>query len=283
MRGSSGAELVDLGHIVLKRDTVVTGRRVRDQGIWLHLHDQSRVLPRASVIHHDGYEVEKLTMCELPTTWKETRELCEEILGVLERDLWELDFSTCPVPALVRPDEFAHLSYITELLDDVDMRKQLRRTLHNFTKQIHWYNLVEGRTHGDGIIDNLAYRRSSAPSLTTLREPVLIDPIPACPALPDVRALDVGRVLQSAAGYEVIRYGAKREVLSTPLTERLNVILNSWLSLGFDLNEARAALHFAVIHTLRGVRTAQRVAPDKVDALKDLVNHLVEETAKWMQ
>lgn len=279
MRGSSGAELVDLGHVVIKRDTPVTGRRVRDQGIWLSQHDESRALPRASVIYHDGYRMEKLSMSDLPTTWKETQDLCEEILEVLDRDLWGFDFEN-PVPKLVRPDEFAHLDYIAQLLKDVNMRKQLLRTLHNFTKQIHWYDLAQSRTHGDSIIDNLAYRRSS---LVTLREPVLIDPIPACPALPDVQALDVGRVLQSAAGYEVLRYGAKRDVLSTPLSERLGVILNLWCSLSFNLNEARAALHFAVIHTLRGVRTAQRVAPDKVDVLRELVIDLVRETSKWMQ
>lgn len=276
MRGSSGAKLTDHGNFVLKQDTEITGARVRNQGIWLHQHDQSLVLPAVRYIRHDGYELEKLTMCELPVSWKETRELCDEILDSLETYLWDLEFNTRVPPLVAFEGAGAHRGYVTDLLDDVGLRRELRRTLHEFVKVIDWWNLRTGRTHGDGIIDNLAYRGDE-------QTIVLIDPIPACLALPDVVALDVGRVLQSAAGYEVIRYGTQRELLDVPLLDRVDAVLNTWLGVEFDVNEVRAALHFSVIHTLRGVRTALRVAPDKVEALKTLTLDLVEVAAQWMR
>lgn len=280
MRGSSGAKLTDQGDFVLKQDTKITGTRVRDQGIWLHQHDESLVLPSIRYIRRDGYELEKLTMCEIPVTWKEVNLLCEEIIDALDSHLWTLQFDT-RVPERVSIDLHDHRAYITELLDDVGLRRRLRGTLHKFSRTIDWWEVTPGRTHGDGIIDNLAYRAHSAYA----PDPVLIDPIPACAALPDKIALDVGRVIQSAAGYEVIRYlplEGDQSLHQVALSDRVDTVLNTWLGVEFNVNEARAALHFSVIHMLRGVRTAQRVAPDRVEPLRNLAYELVEVTSQWM-
>lgn len=289
MRGSSGARLVETAESVIKRDTEVTGTRVRDQGIWLCQHEESTLLPAVNFVYHDGYEMEKIVIPDLPKTWHDVRGLCADVLLELDQ-LWFAEF-TGRVPDLAVIDEYDHRSYVTELLRDVGLR-QLRRQLHGFADRINWHCLEVGHTHGDGIIDNLGYRsgdkefrRERQPMLLE-RQLVLLDPIPACPALPDVVALDVGRVIQSAAGYEAARYVGvgQTQLFTVPLIERVEYVLNTWMGPGdFDLNEARAALHFSVIHMLRGLRTAQRGHHAGAVGIKGLVNDLVEVAAKWMR
>ena len=58
-------------------------------------------------------------------------------------------------------------------------------------------------THGDPTLENLMYRPSTG-------EPVLIDPLPDAvldDKVPSVRALDLGKVLQSGIGYEGVKTG----------------------------------------------------------------------------
>lgn len=282
MRGSSGARLIETETSVIKRDTEVTGTRVRDQGIWLSQHEESVLLPAVHFVYHNGYEMEKIVIPDLPKTWHDVRGLCADVLVELDR-LWYAEF-TGRVPDLVVIDEYDHRGYVTELLKDVGLR-QLRRQLHGFANRINWHCLEPGRTHGDGIIDNLGYR-SGEREFRRGRQLVLLDPIPACSALPDVVALDVGRVIQSAAGYEAARYVGvgQTPMFTVPLIERVEYVLNTWMGAGdFDLNEARAALHFSIIHMLRGLRTAQRGHHAGAVGLKRLVNDLVEVTATWMR
>lgn len=281
MRGSSGARLIETETSVIKRDTEVTGTRVRDQGIWLSQHEESIVLPAVRFVYRNGYEMEKIVVPNLPQTWHEVRDLCADIMVDLDSELWNAEF-VGRVPDLVVVDEYEHRGYVTELLKDVGLR-HLRRQLHGFADRINWHCLEPGRTHGDGIIDNLGYRVSLTHSLP--RELVILDPIPACPALPDVVALDVGRVIQSAAGYETVRYFGvgQTPLTSVPLIDRVEWVLNTWMDGDFNLNEARAALHFSVIHMLRGLRTAQRGHHASAVGLKTLVTDLVDVTTEWMR
>lgn len=296
MRGSSGAKFTFTDAVVTKFADGPTGARVRDQGIWLQQYDDSIVLPAVFTVHHNSYDMEKLTTFEeltgdVPVDWPDVFNTCNDVIEMLHTELWHKNFDDVVV-RYVRynqdgtswEDDYRdhHSRYVRGLLGDVGLRREYRTTLRRFAGIIKWGHLRLALTHGDCIIDNVLWRVSSLHNRTEL---VLIDPIPACPALPDVEALDVGRVLQSAAGYEHVRYMTSSEVFllnQTPLTERLESILNTWRHT-FDLNEARAALYFSIIHMLRGVRTAQRVAPDKVHGLKTLTRLLMEETEKWMR
>lgn len=285
MRGSSGAALTQdsAANMITKRDTAVTGRRVRDQGIWLQQLSESRVLPAIFAVHHDRYDMEWLTVPDVPTSWVDTFKMCTDVLEELEKNLWEHEFKT-PVPYLVEFDRYDHNAYVLDLLEDVGLRKLYIKKLRQFSQTIDWFGyrtLRVARTHGDCIIDNVAYRFPSPASDPQL---VLLDPIPATPPLPDLACVDVGRVIQSVAGYEVTRYFQNtKPLLGIPLDQRVDELLNDWMSETFSLNEARACLHFSIIHMLRGLRTAQRVAPKSCDALEQLVDQLVEVTETWMQ
>ena len=286
MRGSSGALISVNDGEVFKYDTKITGTKVRDQGIWLHQHDESVILPRVDEVFNNGYVMEKLKVPEIPTTYQSTFDLCSEILTTLENHLWDLEFTEGR--QLVEYNGYEHRPYVRNLLKDVGLRR-LDGKLRQFYERIKWYDLKTGLTHGDGIIDNVAYRLTLEyrhAVKTPVRQLVLLDPIPACPALPDVVALDVGRVIQSISGYEVYRYNndaADADLNGVSLSRRIEVMLNSWFAVNFNLNEARAALYFSIIHSLRGVRTAQRVAQTRVQPLVLLTEHLVKEAEKWMR
>lgn len=298
MRGSSGAQFTINNDVVTKYDTAVTRNRVRDQGIWIQKYDECVSLPAVYAVHFDGYEMEKLVSTEeltggTPIAWVDVLNLCDEIISTLDVDIWHREFTDLTVshvrfnsePNTLDFDDYRdyHRRYVRGLLTDTGQRR-LDSTLRRFANEITWYQLKHALTHGDPIIDNVMWRVRTL-GLERKSELVLIDPIPACPALPDVEAVDVGRVIQSAIGYEHVRYMTQveiNELNGTSLTERVDAILNVWLQT-FNLNEARAALYCGIIHTLRGVRTAQRVAPDRVQSLLDLTSQLVRETDKWMQ
>jgi len=267
--------------MITKQDTAVTGRRVRDQGIWLQQLNESSVLPVVFAVHQNRYDMERLDVGTIPTTWEQTFELCSDIIAELETHLWYKNFKG-RVPHLMEFDRGEHNGYIIDLLTDVGLRSY-RRKLHQFVGNVDWFGYKTprvARTHGDCIIDNVAWRRTES----ELNKLVLLDPIPATSALPDLACVDVGRVIQSAAGYEVTRYFEDtRPLLGIPLDQRVDDVLNGWLSDEFCLNEVRASLHFSIIHMLRGLRTAQRVAPKSCKALELLVDQLVEVTETWMQ
>lgn len=292
MRGSSTAKITfENGH-VRKLDSEITGTRVRDQGIWLRRYDESLCLPAVNEIYADGYLMEKLIEEDLPLEYGDTLEMCRKILHVLAKHLWDFtsdDIIVRHIPFNCDFNDYeesyrhrnVHGRYVAGLLRDVDM-SFLRRQLRRFEASIRWHRLRTGLTHGDPLIDNVLW--------TIDRQLVLIDPIPACPAVPDVLAVDVGRVIQSAAGYEAFRYGDLdfyRSWSAFDFTNRthdaVNFVLNDFMQDEFTLDDARASVYLAIIHQLRGVRTAQRVATDRVELLKTSVIHLAEEAELWMR
>lgn len=297
MRGSSTAKITfENGH-VRKLDTQITGVRVRDQGIWLRRYDESLCLPAVNEIYADGYLMEKLVEEDLPLEYGDTLEMCRKILQVLAKHLWDFtsdDIIVRHIPFNRDFDDYeasyrnVHRSYVAGLLRDVDM-SFLRRQLRRFEESIRWKYLRTGLTHGDPLIDNVLYRPSNT-QWAIDRQLVLIDPIPACPAIPDVLAVDVGRVIQSAAGYEAFRYGDLdfyRSWSAFDFTNRthdaVSFVLNDFMQDEFTLDDARASVYLAIIHQLRGVRTAQRVVTDRVELLKTSVIHLAEEAELWMR
>lgn len=287
IRGSSSAIITVDVDSVRKLDSKITGQRVRDQGIWLLKYDESLCLPAVNEIYADGYLMEKLIEEDLPLEYGDTLEMCRKILQVLAKHLW--DFTSDDI--IVRHISFnrnVHRRYVAGLLRDVNMTF-LRRQLRRFEESIRWHWLRTGLTHGDPIIDNVLYRRSKT-QWSIDRQLVLIDPIPACPALPDILAVDVGRVIQSAVGYEAFRYGDLdfyRSWSALDFTDRIhdavNFVLNDFMQDEFTLNDARASIYFAIIHQLRGLRTALRVAPDRVDVIKSSISHIVAEAESWMR
>jgi hypothetical protein len=279
IRGSSGAEICLLIDTVVKYDTTHTGTRVRDQGIWLrrYVGTDTTSLPYVTEVHCYGYTMERLNECEIPRSADEILKTCDRIIINLE-SIWSLERSKHRLRCF---DGGEHKRYVRRLLRQVKMT-EYRDTLRDFGGRVNWRNLTVGLTHGDPIIDNVMERPIEG-SRTNRTKMVIIDPIPACDALPDVTAVDVGRVIQSAVGYEVLRYpdGELREHIG--VRRGVNHVINAWQTGVFNIDDVRAALLFSIIHMMRGVRTAYRVAPECVESLVNVTRGLIKETIVWMQ
>jgi hypothetical protein len=230
MRGSSGATFITGdGGIVYKHG--IGNDRVRQQGDWLMRHG-GKSMPKVYVIGRDDgdpeedfYGMEPLT--GLPITLVDPWKIIQGAARILESEVWtqgaNADF-----------DEEQHKKRVAPLFRFVD--DETRRILARAVSRIDWSAQTPCLTHGDPIIDNVMLRGDDV---------VLIDPIPATPAIPDIRCVDIGRLLQSASGYERIRYGI----------HELETVPYDWVLNRFDLNasEYDASLYFGAIHLLRSM------------------------------
>jgi hypothetical protein len=88
--------------------------------------------------------------------------------------------------------------------------------------------------HGDPTFDNCMMRADG--------RIVITDPIPANFVIPNLVAVDMGKVLQSAAGYEVIKYG--RPMIHLSFAEALR-------TMALDDLERAGAIYFCAAHFVR--------------------------------
>lgn len=246
-RGASGALITVNGDVTTKLDVERTGRRVREQGIWLTQFPKVVALPRVIAVHDDGYDMETLEVPNLLDL--AVNQTCCRILRALESDIWDCEV-TYWFESVWENFEKTHMKYLRDLLKDSQPTKSFAASLIQLFNAVDWLTLRTGVTHGDGIIDNVAYRKNDL---------VLLDPIPPSGAIPQLRCVDVGRVIQSAIGYERVRYDLPNTI--TSVISQVNLILNEYMWEKFDLNEARASLYWAQFHMLRGVRTAPLTRP----------------------
>lgn len=266
-RGSSGAEFVFEDDQVTKLDAGRTGRRVQAQGMWLwsygmdHTPTVHRVLP-------NGYAMEMLEPIELNPA--ETSPNIHALWSTLRLAQKRITHPRIHAP-FVSLDRDALHAYVKNLSADVGIPATLQQYLKfiTFPTELCW-------THGDPIIDNLMLRRRA----NGIPQTVLIDPIPPVPAVPSLAVVDYGRVVQSAAGYEPLRY------LATDLDdwqERVAQVLDNVASItyerGFDVNTIRATLFYSVIHMLRGARTAP---DDKKAAIIQRAHDLEDMLLNWL-
>ena len=233
MRGSSGARFTFAEHTVRKHDTERTGGRVVEQGRWLR-DNAAPALPVVHAVHPTSYTMERLTeVTASPKLMAEVIDACAQ--------LW------CR-PARQRWNGVAHWRWIAQLLNDtVADGSAMDRTLLLAAGRLPDPTTLYGcLTHGDPIIDNVLWRESSG-------ELVVIDPIPATGAVPDVLSSDVGRLMQSAYGYERARYGEAHEL---PDVRTTALLAYDYVGVPLTDTEYSWCLYWAAVHTLRGVRTA---------------------------
>jgi hypothetical protein len=79
-------------------------------------------------------------------------------------------------------------------------------------------------------------------------EPVIIDPLPPQMYMPEYRAVDIGKLLQSILGYEEIKYGSTRG-LKYSRSENLTGTL--WKNLNVPHSEMAASAWFCFAHCVR--------------------------------
>lgn len=217
-RGSSGAVIAEVPAVVKTGDL-----RVTLQGRWLQRHPYP-MLPQVYDVTESSYTMERLG--DPPYEMLDHRVLLSRTYEALH-ELWRR-------PPVVRFDLNAHQDKISDLVTvkHVVQLDGLRR----LGQYITWPNLEVGLTHGDPTLDNVMLRGSQV---------VLIDPIPATPAVPDLRSVDTGKLLQSVLGYEVLRYAVFEYEWRLVPTDLLALIGNE--------NEWLATVYWCVVHLLRAV------------------------------
>lgn len=284
-RGSSGAIIdvgVDFDAVTSKFDTIRTGTRVREQGRWLELYPMKQ-LPEIKRIIVNGYEMETLTPCDVmsgdPMKWVNTAfDTYWSIMNPLTRPRQSHPFMPF-VPLSVK----ALRRYVIEICTQLG-QGSIGLALLSAVEDIEWPKRYTDWTHGDPIVDNLMVRKFIE-GIEVDDHYVLIDPIPPTPAIPSHRMVDLGRFIQSAAGYEQIRY-TNEFPDEYVWKERVHAVVNRIahadlaISYGFNRDLVRQSFVYGIIGMLRGARTAET---ETRIMLIIQTQELVEELVKWMR
>lgn len=221
MPGASGAT-VEVG-LKTTRKTGPPGpvlTRLHEQYVWLREHsDVSRVV-RVKRRLSDGYEMETLHECP-----------SERSTAFMVADAAESIWKMGPE---VRGDIFTHARYVWERLERLpETTSKLALELFRGVMK-HWDDLHRCLTHGD--MTRLNVMLSDKDWMT------FIDPIPATDALPDIWAVDMGKLLVSALGYDELFLGLPHDPdQETPIHD----VLHQMTYLELDATKYLAAVHVA--------------------------------------
>lgn len=230
--GSSGATITIRNSYVAKKGEP----RVGEQGRWLLLH-RSGHLPTIQSTSTYSYTMERLAE-RGPTSLYEGRRCLGAMYTALNNSVWMR-------PAEVKMDWPAHLAKLGAIADGDYLHR-----LTDTAERIDWDSLPTCLTHGDPTWDNVMFRDDTM---------VLIDPLPATTAVPDIRAVDLGKMMQSVVGFEGARYGAIHTLCDVEPhdVEALCANANEWL----------AAQYWCAVHLLRAVPYMDEEVKPRVAAL----------------
>lgn len=227
LHGSSGATIKVGRNIVWK-----SGPRAEEQGTYLlRGFYANTALPAVVNRNCDGYTMERLydepdgVLPGLHTTEHKFSDVMDALNVV-----WVSGNIT---PLTI--DLVAHQDKVLGLCERCDIGRDTVSLLNDTMYDIAWHQLRAVLTHGDPTVDNLMYRGQT---------PVLIDPIPATTAVPDLECVDIGKVGQSAMGYEAARYGTG----APEVFEDFFITFMSGIS-----NEHLARRYWTAIHLLRAL------------------------------
>lgn len=241
MNGLSGAIVTDNG------DNTVTKRggdasKTRAQGAWLQQH-ASAALPCVIELLDDGYTMEKLDELE-PLLVR-----AHDVTDMLRHEIWSRPPLTMPSVKSWTALKLKVVANITadavrEKLRDSDVR--IMNATHDAVQSA--YDVPSALAHGDPTAENVMLRRSSG-------KPVLIDPIESTEAVPDSPCVDIGKMFQSAYGWETAKYGVDmptysvKDIVSAVDDEKLVAGGRAW----------------AVVHVVRALPYVGRNAPESLD------------------
>jgi hypothetical protein len=213
-----------------KKETPESGPvrdRILAQGQFL-VDMKSPALPRGVVLHADGYSMEFLE--HLPWEIIDGERLVIEVARLCRQHIW----SRVPGKRMSESWREDHLSYMADrtLVHAPDAWSRLVRLF----ERVDFSACQVGVVHGDPTFDNVMMRRRTS-------ELVVIDPLPGGGVIPNLVAVDRGKILQSVIGYERVKYGVNIAVPG---------VLSSLGIMGVDtVDETLAALYFAAAHVVR--------------------------------
>lgn len=200
--------------------------RLVAQGEWLQAHPAPGIV-RVSQVGLEGYWMERLS--PLPVSMLDLRRTAIGIIDVLRRDIWLH-------PPETTLDWDGHVHYVLQRA--AEHAPAYAPRLNTAQRRVDPESLVRCLTHGDPTFANVLLRDG---------DPVLVDPIPADWRVPPLQAVDLGKIVQSLLGYEVLRF-------DWPLPRyrhRRQVEMFLTASAGIAAAEASAAVYFAAAHVVR--------------------------------
>ncbi len=189
MSGISGAQVVLTDGAAHKRGGDID--RTINQGAWLS-RNRARGLPVVLAFDAHGYTMERLEEGD-------GSPVVADVVYSLKRDVWSK-------PAEVEFDENALELKLSKIV--AEYAPDLTPILSSILDNVFDASRTPVLSHGDPTAENIMYRESTG-------ELVVIDPIPATPAVPDLLEVDCGKLLQSAIGWEILR-GNTRVAAWTP-------------------------------------------------------------------
>jgi hypothetical protein len=240
-RGSSGAKFYFAAAKVTKHSG---GPRVHSQGMWLLQHP-SPIVPSVYNVTDLAYSMERLVSA--PLQYLDHLQVLHAMISGLNTHVWSQ-------PAVVSLDIDAlelKIIMITHKFNLLDVRTKLLHLLSN----IKWDDLPTCLTHGDPTFDNVMFREATG-------EVVLIDPIPAAAAVPDIRAVDLGKILQSLLGWEAVRYADQTQQVWP------HVLFDFMIDL--KVNERKAVVFWAIVHI---IRTYPYTSDDIRSGQQEMIDH----------
>lgn len=252
-RGGSTARVI-IGETLVGK----YGGNSSSQAEWLEQHPSPlvpHVHKRAWIDTEQGYIMEKLLEPHYQD-WDHERTLLE-LFNLLEQHVWSQ-----PGRLAFRPLKTLHKVGMVMRKYDVKCADGYALPL-GFTTiwaGIKWGSLKTCQTHGDPTFDNIMVRPNIAEEL------VLVDPIPATPEVPHLRAVDTGKLLQSIIGYEAVKYGPESRWVCRAMPQTLKRLID-------DQNEWHATVLWCIIHLLRCI---PYIETDKRAALEGLMKDAVD-------
>lgn len=248
-RGTSGATFTVLGERVVKKQPGVD--RVVEQGTWIQRHRAS-VLPKIFHVYAYSYVMERLVAPA--SEYLDHNAVLFAMLRDLNHDVWSRDPE-------VEHDPPATHAKLTQLLVNFELHEHADQ-LTWLVDAVNWSTLRRCLTHGDPTFDNVMFRESTG-------ELVLVDPLPGTPAIPDLRAVDTGKILQSIIGWERVRYGGMRHAFRGDVE-----MLHTFIA---DENEWLATVFWCFVHL---ARTLPYVPSSLVDPVKELARDTLAHVAR---
>jgi hypothetical protein len=251
MRGISGAVIVDNNDgTVAKTGGLV--ERTREQGEWILRHG-GNVFPKNVKVIEDGYTMEKLEFIEyydVGSTFS---------IDTLRDHVWTQDAVVPPTKntANLLEEKMAHTfdKHLRDALGE-DVKSAIIDDAIKAGRGA--YHLRHCLTHGDPTSENVMVRPGYGM--------VFIDPIRATEVVPDSPAVDVGKVLQSAYGWEDAKYATgvvaykPSDIKDTLNDDTLFTVGESW----------------AVVHIMRAIPYVIRSMPDSFDRVVAVLLNAIE-------
>ena len=248
--GLSGAEIVENNRAtVTKRGGIV--EKTIEQGRWIQEH-ASLALPVVFELTGDGYVMERLDHIN----YSEVN--ASDVVRLLREHVWSRPAET---PASEETAKLLHAKVLKNLTtaglhEDTELLDAALFAAREAASSALSYR--PALSHGDATAENVMYRRGYGP--------VLIDPIPATLIVPDSPCVDVGKMLQSANGWEAAKYGTDAEAYSI---KDVRLAVND--SLLFSAGQA-----WAVVHVIRALPYVMRQAPHALERVKQVLTNTLE-------